>query len=166
MSVTPTERYRYSLTREWTHGKGSVCWVMLNPSTADETKDDHTIRCVRRVSQEAGYQSLIVVNLFAARATLPRDLVTMAAEGIDPVGVGNGALIGATIETSDAVVFAWGASVPAELRDLAGHQLDFAIAASAFVDGPFCLGVTQGGHPRHPSRMAVKQRLVPFEVRS
>lgn len=154
--------YRYSLTREWIGGEGRLCWVMLNPSTADETKDDHTIRCVRRISQDAGYQSLIVVNLFAARATQPSELLAMLNAGDDPIGEANGPLMGACIESSDAVAFAWGASCPTPLHGLASVMVQFAVSASGMVGGAQCLGFTKGGHPRHPSRIPVAQRLVPF----
>lgn len=154
--------YRYSLTREWTYGEGVLCWVMLNPSTADDAKDDHTIRCVRRISQDAGYQRLLVVNLFAARATQPSELLDMVEAGENPIGDANGPLMGACIESSDAVVFAWGASCPAPLHALASAMVQFAVSASGMVGGALCLGFTKDGHPRHPSRIPVAQRLVPF----
>ncbi len=154
--------YRFTLTREWTYGEGTLCWVMLNPSTADDALDDHTIRCVRRISQDAGYQKLVVVNLFAARATQPSELVEMLARGEDVLGYANGPIIGACIESSDAVAFAWGSSCPAPLHDLASVMVQFAVSASGMVGGALCLGFTKDGHPRHPSRIPVAQRLVPF----
>lgn len=67
--ISTCGRYRYSLERS-TGGPGPVlCWLMLNPSTADATKDDPTIRKVIGFSGRNGYGAVIVVNLFAWRST-------------------------------------------------------------------------------------------------
>ncbi len=81
-------RYRYRLDRAWErddHGLGTVTWVMLNPSTADADVDDPTIRRCIGFSKAWGYNALTVVNLFAWRATSPRDLCAVE----DPVGPDN-----------------------------------------------------------------------------
>ncbi len=76
--------YRYTLSRTWDTltGVGTVVFVMLNPSTADEHVDDPTIRRCISFAKAAGFAGLYVVNLFAWRATKPADL--WAAD--DPVG--------------------------------------------------------------------------------
>jgi hypothetical protein len=115
--------YRYTLTREWLTGVGTVCWVMLNPSTADDTVDDPTIRRVVRFSTDNGFHRLVVVNLFAARATNPTELVDMASAGCDPRGPDNNEVLRAAISQSLRVVYAWGASVPRPLQRLAVEQI-------------------------------------------
>jgi hypothetical protein len=57
--------------RGWTRW---ICWVMLNPSTADALQDDPTIRKVRGFTERLGYDGFLVVNRFAWRATDPREL--------------------------------------------------------------------------------------------
>ncbi|PKN80874.1 MAG: hypothetical protein CVU47_08520, partial [Chloroflexi bacterium HGW-Chloroflexi-9] len=74
-------RYRYSLVRRWGDGP-RVAWVMLNPSTADATRDDPTLRRVIAISRRAGFGALEVVNLWALRSAHPADL----ARAADPVG--------------------------------------------------------------------------------
>lgn len=65
--------YRYSLEREWSDAP-CIGFVMLNPSTADATNDDPTIRRCTRFAQFWGYGAIEVVNLFAYRATRPIQL--------------------------------------------------------------------------------------------
>lgn len=67
-------RYRYTLRRRWALRGDGVCWIMLNPSTADARQDDPTIRRCVAFSKGWGYGWLVVVNLFATRATDPKAL--------------------------------------------------------------------------------------------
>src|SRR6185369_17379869 len=83
--ISKCGKYRYSLRREWIGGAGTVCFIMLNPSTADASVDDPTIRRCIGFAQRWGYQILEVVNLYAYRATRPRDMFAAA----DPVGPEN-----------------------------------------------------------------------------
>jgi hypothetical protein len=101
-------RYRYSLLRQWAQGP-RVLWVMLNPSTADGTNDDPTIRKVRGFSERWGFGSLEVVNLFAWRTTDPMDLARAGREGKDIVGPENDDAILAALPRASLVVAAWGA---------------------------------------------------------
>src|SRR5450755_1416997 len=66
--------YRYRLTRTWGSSGSHAVWVMLNPSTADALADDPTIRRCTGFSRALGLDGLVVVNLFALRATEPREL--------------------------------------------------------------------------------------------
>jgi len=77
--------YRYSLTRRW--GDGEIqTWLMLNPSTADEVKNDPTVERCQRRAQQSGFGALEVVNIFALRSTDPSALYV---DGIDPIGPDN-----------------------------------------------------------------------------
>ena len=58
---------------------------MLNPSTADGETDDATIRVCRGRALRMGYGGIIVVNLFAYRATSPDNMECAA----DPFGPDN-----------------------------------------------------------------------------
>src|SRR6187200_2293770 len=80
-SFSSDRRYRYRLDRWWSDGAPPVVWVMLNPSAADATVDDPTIRRVVALSRSWGFGGCTVVNLFGWRAAHPRDLASVA----DPV---------------------------------------------------------------------------------
>ena len=151
--------YRYLLHRSWTIGMGCLCWVMLNPSTADEVEDDPTIRRCIRFSQDAGYGQMLVVNLFAARSTKPKHLATFA----DPVG-DNDRWTGIAIRDSDAVVFAFGASAVPGL-DILGRIATVYGQCIADNKMPLCLGMTKDGWPRHPLYVAADQPLRPWQAK-
>lgn len=149
--------YRYRLTREWAFGAGCVCWVMLNPSTADEHADDPTIRRVVRFSQDHGFQRLIVVNLFAARTTRPIHLTEM----IDPVGPDNRDALDLALSASHAVVFAWGSWYGANAHRVVTPPKPMMHALRAG-HAPLCLGTTADGSPRHPLYVRADQPLIEF----
>src|SRR5262245_19133112 len=83
--ISPCGLYRYWLTRTWDNSLRRVCWVMLNPSTADAEQDDPTIRRCVGFARSWGAGGIIVVNLFAFRASDPKALLRAA----DPVGPDN-----------------------------------------------------------------------------
>ena len=151
-SELPRERYRYTLHREWNGGDcGVVCWVMLNPSTADAVRDDPTIRRCIGFSRRWGFNSLVVVNLFALRATDPNVLLLDA----NPVGPGNDDAIRHAAQEASLIVAAWGAH-PAMVRGRRDQRVRDLCAAL------HCLGTTRGGHPRHPLRLRADTQLVPL----
>jgi len=106
-------KYRYRLWRDVRpDAVGSVTFVMLNPSTADAQKNDPTIRkCIGFVKQW-GYRRLEVVNLFAWRATDPKELPKVA----EPIGQENDRAILDTCLTSEWVIAAWGSNKFAQRR--------------------------------------------------
>lgn len=114
--ISECGRYRWWLRRSWlaykdglfVPGKGVCCFVMLNPSTADGTQDDPTIRRCIGFAKSWGYNGLSVRNLFAWRATDPKELFN--AETVTGGQRGDSELLAAC--TSDLLVLAWGAKVP------------------------------------------------------
>lgn len=149
--------YRYSLTRRWAPGEG-VAFVMLNPSTADATTDDPTVRKVVKFSRAWGAPAVEVVNLFAFRATEPWDLIEKAR---DPIGPENDAHILAAVDRARSVVIAWGVTVM-------GTALEPRMAAVLRLLLPFrpkvyALKLTNSGQPGHPLYLADKThpRLYP-----
>lgn len=151
--------YRYTLRREWSFGTGCVCWVMLNPSSADDLTNDNTMRRVIRFSQDGGYQRLVVVNLFAARSTRPVHLTEM----IDPVGPDNCDALTSALAESATVVFAWGSWYKANAHRVVTPPKPtwYALCAG---HTPLCLGTTADGSPRHPLYVRADQPLVPFQA--
>ena len=112
---------------------------MLNPSTTADTADDPTIRRCVRFSTGWGFEQLIVVNLFALRATKPAAL----AHHADPVGADNDTTILTAAHHANQLICAWGAHQLATSRARTVTKLLHGTPLS-------CLGTTQHGHPRHP----------------
>ena len=133
--------YRYQLRRTWGNSGSHATWIMLNPSTADALEDDPTIRRCTAFTKAWGLDGLIVVNLFALRATDPRELRGHP----DPVGPANDRWIAEALHSSSVVVAAWGAHPLAEKRT---DQVTAIVAERAGYAS--CLGVTKDGYPLHP----------------
>ena len=96
-------RYRYRLWRLWDH-RPRLCFVMLNPSSADADINDPTVaRCEER-GRRAGFGGIVVVNLFGFGATDPAEM--KRAE--DPVGPENDQHILEATREAGVVVCAWG----------------------------------------------------------
>lgn len=146
--IDPTGRYRYRLTREWGPGQ-AACFVMLNPSTADATVDDPTIRRCIGFAKSWGCGSLVVVNLFAYRTARPALMKLVS----DPVGPENDQHIRAAVTAAAVVVAAWG--VDGSYRARAREVLPL-------LQAPFCLGMTKAGAPRHPLFLRGDTKLVPY----
>lgn len=146
-AISACGRYRYALERRIVDVRGpNLCWLMLNPSTADATADDPTIRKVMGFTRRAGYGVALVVNLFALRATKPRDVLLDLS---DAEGPDNCRAIMEASAISDAVVCAWGAHPWAReqatevLWWLDEHPREDPIRL-------LCLGTSKDGDPLHP----------------
>jgi hypothetical protein len=142
--------YRYVLWRKW--GDGPTClFVMLNPSVADATQDDPTIRRCVGFAKREGCGKLAVVNLFAYRATKPADMLAAA----DPVGPDNDRHLAEEAATAKVIIAAWGDHGTHRGRDrqvmklLAGREV-------------WCLRRTKGGQPGHPLYVPAAQPLERF----
>jgi hypothetical protein len=143
-------RYRYSLTRDVAPltGEGTVAFIGLNPSTADATTDDPTIRRCIRFARDWGFARLKMLNLYAFRATDP--VVMFAAD--DPVGPENDCTIAKVVGGSDMVICAWGVHGT-------GKRVEDVLR---FTGAPHALGLTKDGAPRHPLYVKADTVPVPF----
>lgn len=130
-------RYRYAWRHTWDATAGTAMFVGLNPSTADEQKTDPTIRRCIRFAKDWGYGSLVMMNLFAWKATDPADM--KAAE--DPVGPYNDDWLVRQAAEANVVVAAWGTHGAHMRRDQRVRQL---------LPHLFALRITKEGHPGHP----------------
>jgi hypothetical protein len=133
-------RYRYRLARVWDAALPRVTFVLLNPSTADRHRDDPTIRRCIGFAQAWGYGGVEVLNLFAWRATKPRDLRRASA----PVGPANDRHLRAAARRCGRVVVAWGTHGAWQGRGQAALALLRRHGCT-----PLCLGLTRDGQPRH-----------------
>jgi hypothetical protein len=142
--ISECGRYRYRLWRLWDDLAPVMVWVMLNPSTADADTDDPTLRKCIGFAKAHHHGGVIVVNLFAYRATDPRELRTAD----DAVGPDNDKHIlwACTAPLMLSVVAGWGAEPFAEKR---AGRVKMLVQAEARRDVK-CFGKTKAGHPRHP----------------
>lgn len=149
------EIYRYALTRTWDERGKRVAFVMLNPSTATEVANDPTVeRCERR-ARTLGFGAFRVTNIFAYRATDPRD---MRAHPEPVGGAANDDAIVEAAEWADAVVCAWGTHGAHLDR---GPQVERLLRATA--RPLFHLGLSKAGHPKHPLYIGYAVQPVPWE---
>lgn len=133
--------YRYHLRRTWDRGRTVINFLMLNPSTADETKNDPTIeRCCRR-AKLWGHGGVWITNIFALRSTDPAALRSY----LDPIGQENNQAILEAAAGSGAVICGWG-----NHGDFLGRGLAVLRLLEGVGRGLLALDVTKTGHPSHP----------------
>ena len=142
-------RYRYTLWRVWDEGKPHVAFIGLNPSTADASQDDPTIRRCMGFARDWGYGGLLMLNLFAFRATDPAELL----KARDPIGPDNDHFINTLAPTAARVVAAWGNH---------GQHLNRAAAVRGSVPELYALKINQSGEPGHPLYLSKNCGLVRF----
>ncbi len=153
-SISECGLYRYHLWRVWDDERAILCFVMLNPSTADATEDDPTIRrCIGFAKRDA-YGGISVRNLFALRATDPKELLKHA----DPVGPENPKYLLAcrSVSLLTRLVAAWG-KLPGgkALRSRAQNSVNI-----VRMNDPYCLGKNGDGSPKHPLYLPGNTELV------
>lgn len=150
-TISEDGKYRYLLTRRWS-SRPLMVWCMLNPSTADASIDDPTIRRCISFSVREGYGGIHVVNLMAFRATDPTDALCT----VDPRGPQNDDhLRKAAAHSGGVIAVAWGGHAPPYFMQDA--LLCFRQGGDPKLK---CLGIVKDGNPRHPLYVADAQ---PFE---
>jgi hypothetical protein len=130
-------QFRYRVWRRWTPFGSMVLFIGLNPSTANESRDDPTLRRCREFSQSWGYSGFTIVNLFAYRATDP----TILSKVEDPVGPRNDAWIEKCAKASDIIIAAWGNH---------GLYAGRGKTVRKFIPEMYCLRMNRTGEPAHP----------------
>ena len=161
------ELFRWTLWRIWDRTKRLIIFCGLNPSTADETKNDPTVRREIGYAQRWGYGGLIKLNAFAYRATDPHEMKRQP----DPVGFGNRTAFFKAAETvrehdfnrghfsPPTAVCAWGVH--------GAHRGQNVVAAKWLWEAGAelsCFGFTKDGHPKHPLYLPKSAPLVPFPL--
>lgn len=142
--------HRYYLWRIWNLQKPLVAFIGLNPSTANGSKNDNTIKKVIKVADYNGYGGLYMLNLFPLVSTDPTYLLnrtySMAEndEWIDKI----------TKECKD-VVFCWGSFKEAKTR---------AKQIIKRFPGALCFEVLKDGSPKHPLFCKDKTFLIPYKI--
>ena len=134
--------YRYLLRRRWLLGeRGTVLFLMHNPSKADESVEDpSSTRCVD-FAQRWGFQELVMANFFALVATDPAEVYRHPA----PIGPENDRYLRQAIGEADLVVCAWG-----NIRAYHNWATDIKNMIRAAGKVPHVLKLNQTGQPSHP----------------
>lgn len=152
--VSSDGRYRYRLWRIWDDLAPMMVWVMLNPSTADADVDDPTLRKCIGFAREHRHGGVILVNLFAYRATNPKELPKVD----DPVGPENDTHLQWAIRAPilATVIAAWGADKFARRQ---ATRVRVMLKMERRVQ---CLGRNDDGSPRHPLYLPYSTPLQEF----
>lgn len=164
--ISPDGMYRYVLWREWSgfgsdvrtdaEGHQQCVFIMFNPSTADAKRDDPTIRQCVRIAAVRRYARIVVVNLFAYRATNPREIIRAA--GVNTEGPDNQRHLSSAVHDvrTTHVICAWGEH---------GAHLNQAEQVRGWIDSKiklYALGFCKNGQPRHPLYMRTSCILQPM----
>lgn len=164
---SPCRKYRYTLWREWEAYPLALEWeakrfqsylmiIGLNPSTADETKDDPTIRRCIDFAKQWGFGALCMTNLFAFRATHPAEMKKAEM----PAGMDNEHHIRRRASQAGFVLVAWGKHGKHHHQDLNVCRYLREIEVQ-----PYCLGTNGDGTPKHPLYLPKDSKPIPFTIR-
>lgn len=141
-------QYRYFLCRELNQlpgigfGDSSILFVMLNPSTADASTNDPTLKKCMKFATTWGHSRLEVANLYAYRATQPSRLKKVGAA--TAVGPDNDAWLRRLLRKHDEVICAWGKN-PSDAR-----VREFIALAESCNCELLCIDTNDDRSPRHP----------------
>lgn len=154
-TLSPDRLYRYELWRIWDSDLPLLAVCGLNPSTADEKTNDPTItRCIN-FAKAWGYGGIYMINLFGYRSTDPKALKSVA----DPIGPDNDRVIIEVVAGTDHTIVAWGVNGALFGRDT--QVLDL-IRQGRHGHKVYHLGLTKGGHPKHPLYLRADTRPIPY----
>jgi hypothetical protein len=142
--ISKCGKYRYQLSRIWDNDKSKIMFIMLNPSTADDTNDDPTIKRCINFTKEWNYGGLYVCNLFAFRATNPKDLLTLE----NPFGDENIEFIKQYTAEVEVIVCAWGNKKI--LKSILKNQNPFELLSFASLKLHYLELSKNGTTPKHP----------------
>lgn len=147
---SPCRQYRYLLWRRWGEDweANFAMFIGLNPSTADETKDDPTIRRCIAFAKSWGHSALLMANIFAYRATDPN----VMKQQPDPIGADNDRYLLEYANKANVVIAAWGNH---------GTHNDRQAKVKALIPNLHCLKITAAGMPGHP--LYLPQTLKPIK---
>jgi hypothetical protein len=142
--------YRYALWRIWNKDKPKYMQIGLNPSTANEFKNDPTITRGIVRADRLGYGGFFMANLYAYKSTDPKALLKEE----NTIGEFNDYYIRKMIELSDIQVCAWGSFKPVFKR---------APIVLSMIKTPYCLGINSDGNPIHPLYTSYDKPIIKYE---
>lgn len=154
--ISPCERFRFLLSRQWDARLPACAFIGLNPSTADGLQDDPTIRRCVDFAARWGYGELLMLNLVPYRSTDPDAMFAwLAANSDDGWKQENVSEAQAAFAKSDIIIAAWGAP-GGKLKTYKQHMID------AAGDKLYSLATTKTGEPGHPLYLKKELRATAY----
>ena len=152
--------YRYILG---TRGKNPLICVGINPSTAKPDDLDNTLKSVQRIAQGNGFDSFLMFNVYAQRATHPDDMERQCNLRLHEENMKAWRYL-LSLAKEPAVWAAWGAII--EKRKYLPRCVADMLAISREYDASwFCAGaISKKGHPHHPLYLRKDEKLKPFDT--
>lgn len=152
--------YRYILG---TRGKNPLICIGINPSTAEPDNLDNTLKSVERIALGNGYDSFIMFNVYAQRATDPDAMERSCNPLLHRENLEAFRYV-LSISPKPAVWAAWGAII--EKRDYLSRCVrDMVAVGQTYGTQWYCAGaITKKGHPHHPLYLRKDEKLKPFDV--
>ena len=154
--------YRYILA---TRGRNPLICVGVNPSTAAPGDLDPTLKSVERVALRNGFDSFIMFNVYAQRATRPRDMEREPNLCLHRENMAAFAYA-LSLSPSPAVWAAWG-TVIEQRPYLPRCVMDMVDIWEQYGARWFTAGArSKKGHPHHPLYLRKDSILEPFDARA
>ncbi len=152
--------YRYILG---TRGENPLICIGINPSTARPDALDNTLKSVERIALGNGFDSFLMFNVYAQRATDPDTMERQCNLRLHQENLEAFRYV-LSIGKTPAVWAAWGTII--EKRDYLPQCLrDLLAAGEACGARWYCAGKTsKKGHPHHPLYLRKDEKLRPFDV--
>jgi hypothetical protein len=152
--------YRYILG---TRGKNPLICIGINPSTAEPDNLDNTLKSVERIALGNGFDSFIMFNVYAQRATDPDAMERECNLRLHKENLEAFRYV-LSISEKPAVWAAWGAII--EKRGyLAQCVRDMVAVGQEYGAQWFCAGaITKKGHPHHPLYLRKDEKLKPYDI--
>lgn len=152
--------YRYILG---TRGKNPLICIGINPSTAKPDDLDNTLKSVERIALGNGFDSFIMFNVYAQRATSPDDMEKEYNPLLHRENLEAFRYV-LSISEKPVVWAAWGAIIE-KRKYLPGCVRDMVAVGQEYGATWHCAGaITKKGHPHHPLYLRKDEKLKPFDV--
>ena len=152
--------YRYILG---TRGENPLICIGINPSTAKPGDLDNTLKSVQRIAEGNGFDSFIMFNVYAQRATDPDHMEKTCKQQLHSENLEAFRYV-LSISKSPCVWAAWGTII--EKRDYLPRCLqDMLLAGREYGARWVCAGaVSKKGHPHHPLYLRKDEKIKPFDI--
>ena len=152
--------YRYILG---TRGKNPLICIGINPSTAEPGNLDNTLKSVERIALGNGFDSFIMFNVYAQRATDPDAIEKTCNAALHKENLEAFRYV-LSISNEPAVWAAWGTII--EKRSYLPDCVRDMVKAGESVGAKwFCAGaISKKGHPHHPLYLRKDEQLKPFDI--
>ena len=152
--------YRYILG---TRGKNPLICIGINPSTAEPDNLDNTLKSVERIALGNGFDSFIMFNVYAQRATNPDAMEKTYNPLLHQENLEAFRYV-LSISDKPAIWAAWGAIIE-KRKYLPSCVRDMVAVGEEYGASWHCAGaITKKGHPHHPLYLRKDEKLKPFDV--